>query len=115
MGTVGRPTHWGSWVAEWLLAIVVAVVASALAVGPVMVLGRLPVRSVEDSGRRYEPPPVPGARVQTPYGSGTIVRDVAFGDGPRWQVRLDSGRHVLLYRAEMVVTGWPQEAGGATP
>lgn len=56
-----------------------------------------------EPGIRYEPPPRPGVQVQTPYGPGVVVRPVAYLDGPMWQVRLETGRHVVLRRVEMVV------------
>jgi len=109
MGT-GQKGRW-TWVAEWLLAIVVAMVASAIAVGPVMMVARLPAQTVVD-GRRYEPPPVPGARVRVGDQLGTVTREVAYLWGPKWQVRLDNGRHVVVHRVEMVVLEWPDEMGG---
>ena len=95
--------QWAGVVAEWLLAVVVAVIAACLATGPLLILLRLPPRETPEPGVRFEPAPVAGARVETPYGDGVVVKPVEFWDGPLWQVRLDTGRHVLLRRVDMVV------------
>ncbi len=56
-----------------------------------------------DDGLRREPPATIGARVETPHGFGVITAEVRYWDGHLWRVRLDSGRYVVLCRAQMVV------------
>lgn len=80
---------------------VVLAVAIGLVGGLAWAAGQL--RPKVDDGRRYEPPAVVGARVITEHGPGVITAEVRMGDGPAWQVRLESGRHVVLYRAEFHV------------
>ena len=80
---------------------VVAVVAAL--VGGLVVAASSVRPGAPDDGARREPHAAVGARVVTEYGPGVITARVAMGDGPAWQVRLESGKHVVLYRAEMVV------------
>lgn len=103
LGLDKRPQaeRWWSPLTEWLAALAAAVVVVGVACLPLYAL--LHVAPLPDPKARHEPPPVPGARVQTPYGEGIIVQQVAMWEGPVWQVRLDSGRYVVLYRADMRV------------
>lgn len=92
--------------AEWLASVVEGLAGAAvgLALAAVLVVAAAQIRpSPTPIGIRHEPPPAVGARVLTEHGPGTITAQIAMADGPAWQVRLDDGRHVVLYRAQMVV------------
>ena len=90
----------------WLAALVEGLAGAAvgLALAVVLVVAAAQIRpSPAPLGTRHEPPPVVGARVLTEHGPGVITAQIAMADGPAWQVRLEDGRHVVLYRAQMVV------------
>lgn len=89
-------------VAEWVQTfLVVGLIGSFVAL--LWVAGSTLKPPPPPDGLRHEPEPFPGARVQTEYGPGTVVGWYREWTGRRWVVRLDSGRRVALYRAEMVV------------
>ena len=111
-GRIGRALWgWARWAGEALLALAAAGAVVAIVALPQYALRSLPPRG--ESAARIEPPVAVGARVETPYGWGVVTREVAYWDGPMWQVRLDSGRYVVLYRKDIRVVAHP--GGGETP
>ena len=75
----------------WLALVLTVVVAASNVASPSTPAGRL------------EPPAAIGARVLTEDGEGVITGQVRYADGPAWQIRLASGRYILLYRAHFQV------------